>query len=142
MDLVQAVPQTRVRRASPVRVLVAEDDPEMRALLVQELEKDGYEVLAVGGTAEAELEMLIAAHAGRGQLPAVIVTDRRMPDGDGLDLVADLRRNHWWIPVVVVTAFADADVWKRARMLGCCRVLAKPVEMDLVRLAVRESLTP
>lgn len=140
MQLEVTRPVARARKVAPVRVLVAEDDAAMRQLLVEELGKDGYEVIAVGGTTEADLEMLIAEHAGRDTLPEVIVTDRRMPDGDGLDWVAQLRRQYWWIPVVVVTAFADSDVRRRARALGCCRVLAKPVEMDLVRLAVRESL--
>lgn len=124
------------------RVLVIEDDPAMRELLTEELERDGYEVMSVPNVAGARLELLIASHVGLDRMPAVVVTDRRMPDGDGMDLLAEVRRHWWWLPAVVVTAFADNESRRRARALGRCHVLAKPVDLDLVRLAVRESLEP
>ncbi|MEQ1508151.1 MAG: response regulator [Myxococcota bacterium] len=129
-----------IREIPPIRVLVVEDDVEMRRLLTVTLERDGYDVVDVGSTREAKLEMLIAEHAGHDWVPRLIVTDRRMPDGDGLDLVAELRAHWWWMPVVVVTSFADGDVVRRATALGCCRVLAKPVELEVVRRAVRDAV--
>ena len=131
-------PLVPMRRST--RVLVAEDDPEMRLLLEDALVRSGYDVVAVGNLGAARQEMLVAAQAGGVEVPAVLVTDRRMPDGDGLDLVAELRRRCWWLPAVVVTAFADAEVYRRARSLGSCQVLSKPVDLDLVRVAVREAM--
>ena len=130
------------RRAAPraARVLVIEDDDAMRELLSEELERDGYDVQAVGNLAGARLELLIASHAGLERMPSVVVTDRRMPDGDGMDLLSELRLRWWWLPAVVVTAFADHESHRRARSLGRCHVLPKPVDLELVRLAVRESL--
>lgn len=133
----------RIRRAQRwdgLRVLVVEDDPEMRTLLEDAIADDGFDVVGLGDGSGVRLEMLIAANSADTRLPAVLVTDVRMPDCDGIDLIAEVRRRWWWMPAVVVTGYADAALRRRARTLGCCRVLSKPVDLDLVRLAVRESL--
>ena len=85
------------RRDLPV--LVVDDDADVRELLRRMLESDGYAVVE----AENGRAALGALRAGR---PAVILLDLMMPEMDGFEFVAELRRDEAWrtIPVVVITA--------------------------------------
>jgi CheY-like chemotaxis protein len=88
---------TKYRRDLPV--LVVDDDPEIRQLLRRMLEPAGYTVEEAANGRMA-LERLAASP------PGVILLDLMMPEMDGFELVAELRRHETWraIPVVVITA--------------------------------------
>ena len=123
------------------RVLLAEDDDAMRALVAEALTDLGYEV--------------IEATDGEDALPwppedpssdwfefdvDLIISDYRMPRLDGLDLLALARRGHHTVPVIIISAFADIDLQQQAASLGAAAVLAKPFALaDLVE-AVRDAL--
>lgn len=86
--------------AAPPRVLVVDDDPRVGRLVRLTLEMEGIAVVAAATLAEARplLEADLRA----------VVLDRRLPDGDGLDLLADLAERCPDVPVVVFSAL-DAD---------------------------------
>jgi len=116
------------------RILVAEDDVEMRRLLVQTLQRDGYTVTAVED-GESLLDALRAELDDPDPIDPfdLVVTDVRMPGWTGLDAVEMLRAHRCLTPVLVVTAFGDDMVHRRARSLEAA-ILDKPVEMhDLSR---------
>lgn len=128
------------RREVP-RVLVAEDQPEMRALLRRALQRRGYEVVDAAdgpGLIDAIVRGLLAA---RTQVPDLIVTDVRMPGFSGLEVLARLRREGWSTPVILITAFGDAQLHEDAARLGAARVLNKPFAMEDLVAAV-EALVP
>ncbi|MBK7398614.1 MAG: response regulator [Myxococcales bacterium] len=110
----------------PARVLLAEDDPDLRATLRAVLEEHGYEVLAAGNGSET---LAILSGVARHALPRphVIVSDVRMPGLDGLDLLRAVRLAEWTTPVVLMTAFPDLRIRERASWLGAFALLEKPL---------------
>lgn len=113
-----------------LRVLVAEDDQEMNAVLCEALSADGHTVLAVRTGTDALAALLNSA--GR-VLPDVVVTDVRMPGLTGLDLLRAMRRAGLRIPVIVITAFGHETIHREAFALGASAVLDKPFDLDELR---------
>ena len=106
-------------------VLVVEDDPEIREILVDELSSEGFDVMPAEH-GEAALRALSSA------LPAVIVTDLMMPRMDGRTLISQLRRIPEFarVPVIVVTASSVLHV------PGANLVFRKPFELAELMEAV------
>lgn len=114
-----------------VRVLVAEDDPEMRRIVTGAMTKRGYEVDEVG-SGDALFRRLRDE-----MLPDLVVTDLRMPWMDGLDAFERGTGPRAWVPTVLITAFPSREVTERAARAGV-EVVAKPFEVeDLVTAAER-----
>src|SRR5215468_5160816 len=86
----------RTRMSSQVRLLVVEDDAEMRSLLAQLLAADGYDVRAVGDSRDA-------MHAVAREEPDLVLLDIMLGDEDGREVLKELRRMSD-VPVVFLTA--------------------------------------
>jgi DNA-binding NtrC family response regulator len=108
------------------RVLVVDDDAEMRAMLRRALEGVGYAVTECERVDEVEEALATGpAHA--------VVLDKELPGQGGLDLLPGLRAAHPHLPVILVTAFGGAEVEHDARRLGATVYLEKPFRLgDLV----------
>ena len=117
-------------------MLVAEDDPEMRKLVVQALRRDGHEILEAGD-GEQMLQRLAELFDQDSTMCAidVIVTDVRMPMCSGLDVVERLAEARWKVPCILMTAFGDDEVRSRAQSVGAT-LLDKPLSLDELREAV------
>jgi DNA-binding response OmpR family regulator len=118
----------------PARILLAEDDDEMRAMIEAQLLEDGHEVIGVENGI-ALIRVAQAAEAARRPVDLVI-TDVRMPGWSGLEALDFLRRNRAATPVIVMTAFGDARVQTVAADLGAAVVLDKPFELEDLRVLV------
>jgi CheY-like chemotaxis protein len=120
------------RGESLARILVAEDDPELRRMISSVLSYDGYDVVEVadGGS------MLAYLRACDPALPDVIVSDICMPGCSGLDVLAELREVGLSAPFVLMTAFADQCSEAGARSLGAVTLVEKPFEIDDLRMIV------
>lgn len=119
------------------RVLVAEDDSEMRSLVVEALRKDGHTVIEAkdGG----QLRFHLAELRDRGRTFAridVIVSDIRMPVCNGLEVVEQLTADGVTIPSILMTAFGDDDTRRRAERVGAL-LLDKPLAVDELQAAVK-----
>lgn len=101
------------------RVLVVEDDAEMRAWVEETLLEAGYVTIGVGDPLSALLIVL-------GNGVDVVVTDWRMPAMDGLMLLDAVQRCFPEVPVVFVTAFPDEALRRTALERGACCFLPKP----------------
>ncbi|MFN7954535.1 MAG: response regulator [bacterium] len=122
------------------RILVAEDDREMRRLLVEALREDGYEV------DEAPDGVELLAHIGSSVLfgtfgsvrepPDLIVTDVRMPGLTGLTVLAALRESGETVPVIVITAFGDDETHRFAHEHGAVAIFDKPFDLVDLRAAI------
>jgi len=128
-------------RARPrPRVLLAEDDVEMRRLLAATLRRDGCEVLeaADGNELLAFIsdEVIRAGGIVSSLRIDLIVSDIRMPGLTGLAVLAGLHEARLPIPVVLVTAFGDDETHRLARRHGAAVVLDKPFGLDDFRSAV------
>ena len=106
-------------RADTPRVMIVDDDAEMRALLRDALEREGFRVHE--HRAAEGLMPLIASWA-----PHVVVLDKVMAGSSGLDVLRQLRRDHPGTPVVLVTAFGGSEVEAEARKLGAAYYMDKP----------------
>lgn len=115
----------------PAHVLVVDDDPAMRALLVQVLGRDGHTV----SQARHGLEALAALQAFAFD---VVLLDVRMPGLGGIEVLSMLPLPR---PItLVMTGFPDRNVEIAARELGATAVLAKPFEIDDLRVLVASLL--
>ena len=118
------------------RVLVAEDDLEMRRLVVEALRKDGHDVTEATDGGWLFVRVAEAFHHDRlfSEIDC-IVSDVRMPTCGGLDLLerlADVSRS---VPVILMTAFGDDEVRARAETLGAL-LIEKPLSLEALREAV------
>ena len=125
---------------SPARLLLAEDDFELRELLACVLRADGHEVVeACDGN---QLWALLDRENGaEGQAPfALVVSDVRMPGLTAFDVLTRLQRTLDETPVILITAFGDQTTHLRALRLGASRVLDKPFDCDELRDVVHDTL--
>jgi DNA-binding NtrC family response regulator len=111
-------------------VLIIEDDPGMRALLKDFLEREGLRVFE-----EANGEGAITL-VESSEFDAVIL-DKEMPGVNGLDLLGLFRRRCPDTPVILITAFGGATVAEEARRRGAARYLEKPFRFTDLLEAVR-----
>lgn len=124
------------------RVLLAEDDPDMRATLALVLRLDGYEVVEVEDGTDLEAVIRAATEGSFGMEPVdVVVSDVRMPGKNSLEVLRGLRHVDWVVPIVLITAFGSVEVHKEARRLGVREVLDKPLNLDHLR-ALLKSISP
>jgi CheY-like chemotaxis protein len=116
------------------RLLVAEDDPAFRELLVAALRADGHEVFAVASGVDLLDALAVSLHAdlGPGKYDLVI-SDVRMPGASGLQVFAGMGRGPHIPPVVFITAFGDDELHAKAHQLGALAVLDKPLDIDDLR---------
>ena len=114
------------------RVLVADDDPDVRSLIARLLEQEGYEVVLARHGGEA------FAHVLGGQAFDLLITDIRMPGMGGWELSRRLREQWPTLPVLYISGF-DAELTREAapgRPSGA--FLRKPFDLDdLSRLVTR-----
>jgi len=115
------------------RVLVVDDDPASRELLRRVLAGVGHEVSHAGSGREA-LEELARRPAD------LVISDIRMPDLDGVQLLEKLRELCPEVPVILVTAFGDVEGAVEAIRRGAFDYLPKPYDVDGIRLLVQRAL--
>jgi DNA-binding response OmpR family regulator len=116
------------RSAGRGRILLAEDDHDLRRALEEVLTLAGYDVHAVA-TGTALLEELASCLVKHGKPADVMVTDIRMPGCNGLSIVDGLRAAGWTQPILVISAFGDAEVRARIKRLGV-EFMPKPIDPD------------
>jgi DNA-binding response OmpR family regulator len=126
-----------------MRILLAEDDDEMRHLLAGALRRDGYEIMEASDGIEAVGYLYPLALGGTTTAPPdLIITDIRMPGWTGIRVLQMVRAGHVPTPVILITAFGAPETHAEARHLGAAAVFDKPFDMDAVRAAVRKLVPP
>jgi CheY-like chemotaxis protein len=119
------------------RILVVEDDAELREMIGARLRRQGFDVFEARSGDEA-LTLLVSMVDRRWPSDDVelIVMDLRMPGASGLEVAQILRAADWLTPVLLMTAYPDAQVLDEAAELGVT-VLGKPFGLDdLSRAAI------
>src|SRR5471030_3273503 len=115
------------------RVLVVDDEADLRELLEITLLKMGLDVDSAATLAEARALLLRHEYA-------LVLTDMRLPDGLGLELVREVCAAHKNTPIAVVTAFGSADNAVVALKAGAFDYVSKPVVLDQLRVMVQSAL--
>ncbi|MCR9165892.1 MAG: response regulator [Nannocystaceae bacterium] len=119
----------RVLEAATSRVLLAEDDSDMRKLLSGALRRQGYDVIELSNGTDV-LSYLGSSTLRPGQFapPDLVISDVRMPGASGLSILVELRRAGWELPFILCTAFGDDALHSQAAKLGV-RVFDKPFDI-------------
>jgi DNA-binding NtrC family response regulator len=114
-------------------ILVVEDDAAMRMMLREALEEDGYSVEAVGG-GRAGIERVKQGGVD------LVISDVKMPDLDGLDMLREIKAVTPSPHVITITAFGSIDTAIRAVKLGAFDYITKPFDVDQLILSVQKAL--
>lgn len=114
-------------------VLLVDDEPDILELLELALRKMGLEVDKAGDVREA-LALLAA------QRYDLCLTDMRLPDGDGLQVVRYIAQHNLDVPVAVITAHGNTENAVTALKAGAFDYLSKPVSLDQLRALVKSAL--
>ncbi|AGC42313.1 sigma-54 dependent DNA-binding response regulator [Myxococcus stipitatus DSM 14675] len=117
----------------PGRVLMVEDEREMRALLEKGLTRRGYAPVALGSADEALTRLATEDFD-------VVLTDLRMPGMDGLALCERIVLNRPDIPVIVVTAFGSLETAVAAIRAGAYDFVTKPIDVDALVLVLERAV--
>ena len=119
-------------RHAPI-VYIVDDDPSVRRALRRLISHEGFAV----ARATTAGEFLASEHSRR---PACLILDVRLPGMSGIDLQSRLAASEPDLPIVVVTAHAEADVRRRMLAGGAVAFLSKPFDdnvlLDAIRLAL------
>jgi two-component system response regulator PilR (NtrC family) len=126
-------PERRAAQTSR-RVLVVDDEPDIRVLLELTLARMGLGVDAVGSIAEAKERL----KADRYDL---CLTDMRLADGEGLELVRHISALPADLPVAVITAYGSAENAVAALKAGAFDYVSKPVGLEQLRALVKSALS-
>jgi len=116
------------------RVLVVDDEPDIRELLELTLVKMGLSVESVGSLAEAKARLAESKYE-------LCLTDMRLPDGEGLELVRHIAALPGDLPVAVITAHGSTENAVAALKAGAFDYVSKPVGLEHLRALVRSALT-
>ena len=115
------------------RILVVEDDSEMRSLLTDELSAEGYEVVQAEDGAKAAV-MVARDHFD------LVITDVKMPKMGGIALLPVVKEVRPAVPVIVITAFGEGHTRVEAYEKGAVDYLSKPFKMQDLKDAVSNAL--
>ncbi len=111
-------------------ILVIEDDDLLNLMIVQQLEGMGYGVAGVSSLGEAK--KYLEKHE-----PRLIISDMRLPDGDGMDVLPEWCESH---SIIILTAYGSVKNAVDAIRAGAADYLTKPVSPDELRLTVERVL--
>ena len=123
----------RRSEAAASAVLVVDDEADIRELLELTLLRMGLAVESAASVAEAHLLLKTKRFE-------LCLTDMRLPDGDGLDLVRHIGANCADLPVAVITAYGSAENAVAALKAGAFDYLSKPVSLDDLRTLIKSAL--
>lgn len=115
------------------RVLIVDDEPDIRELLEITLGRMGLETAAAGDLAAARRQLAVDRYD-------LCLTDLNLPDGNGLELVRFIAAELPGLPVAVITAYGSMDLAINALKAGAFDFVQKPVELPQLRALVEAAL--
>jgi len=115
------------------KILVADDQKGVRRLLEELFRKEGYEVCMACDGQEAVQKAFDF-------IPDVILMDMKMPNMNGLEACAEIFKKNTEVPVIMMTAYGEMEVVKKALEIGVRKYITKPFDIIDLRNMVREVL--
>ena len=112
------------------RVLLVDDETNIRRILAFNLRRDEHQILEAGGVEEAQ-RMLATGDFD------VVITDQTMPDGNGLTVLSSAHECDPTVSVILLTASASFELEEESMRQGAFHFLSKPFEPTVVRAVVR-----
>ncbi|MDB6163754.1 MAG: response regulator with CheY-like receiver, AAA-type ATPase, and DNA-binding domain [Xanthomonadaceae bacterium] len=120
-------------RSAPPSALIVDDEHDIRELLVLTLGRMGLRTDTAATVAMARAQLAQATYD-------LCLTDMRLPDGTGLDVIATIAANHPDTPVAMITAFGNVDAAVEALKAGAFDFVSKPVDLAVLRRLVTHAL--
>ena len=114
------------------RILIVDDETNMRKILASNLAQDGHTVTDAAGVMQALGYLAVNRYDA-------VITDQKMPDGTGLDLLARVKDLDPAIAVVLLTAFATVELAVESMRQGAFDFITKPFQPDVVRATARRA---
>jgi DNA-binding NtrC family response regulator len=114
------------------RILLVDDEPNMRRILASNLRQDQHLIFEASGVEEAQRSLATNDFD-------VVVTDQKMPDGEGLTVLASAHENDATLPVILLTAVATIELAVESMRQGAFDFLTKPFQPEVVRATVRRA---
>ena len=121
------------RTPGPDPILVIDDEADLRELLDISIRRMGHDVVLAGSLAEAREKLAQRRYS-------LVLTDMRLGDGLGIEIVRQLSASPERVPVAVITAYGSADNAVEALKAGAFDYIAKPVSLDQLRSLVMNAL--
>ncbi len=118
---------------SPRSVLIVDDERDIRELLVLTLGRMGLRTDTAANLAEARAQLASGSYD-------LCLTDMRMPDGTGLELVAEITQRYPALPVAMITAYGNVEAAVEALKAGAFDFVSKPVDLTVLRELVQRAL--
>jgi DNA-binding response OmpR family regulator len=132
--LAQAPEMNVVENNSAVQILIVEDDEEMRSLLKEFLEEEGFETECASNGTDALREIAKKPFD-------LIVTDIEMPGLTGLDIIPEMNKLRPEVSIIVMTSFANEEVHRRSLEKGAGGYLEKPIHIEKLKALIHEMLS-
>ncbi len=114
-------------------ILIVDDDNSVRRVLHMQLAEAGYTVVLAASGSEAH--RLIVERP-----PKLVITDLRMPDMDGIELLSRIKQDEVQTTVIMITAFGSIDTAVQAMRLGAYDYITKPIDYEALLLAVHRAM--
>ncbi|WP_396587314.1 sigma-54-dependent transcriptional regulator [Bermanella sp. R86510] len=116
------------------RILILDDEPDILNLFLLTIKRMGLEATTAKTLAEAK-------QALNDQEFVLCLTDMRLPDGSGMDLIKYMQKHFPKLPIVMITAYGSMDVAIEAMKHGAFDFLSKPVELDKLRSIIESAIS-
>ncbi|SVC72896.1 uncharacterized protein METZ01_LOCUS325750, partial [marine metagenome] len=113
--------------------LIVDDEPDIRELLALTLGRMDIETIVAADCSQAKKEL-------KNHRFDICLTDMRLPDGDGLELVAWIQKSSPGVPVAVITAHGNVETAVQALKLGAFDFVSKPLDLNNLRSIVSNAL--
>jgi two-component system response regulator HydG len=128
----------RVAKEQKGHILVVDDDPEMRTLLQRQLQAEGYRVSLFEFPTDALASL--SSHAHLADDVDMVLTDLRMAQMDGMEVLRRLRSQWPEIPVILITAFGSIDTAIEAMRNGAYHYVVKPIKVSEISVLIERAL--
>ncbi|MBI5198622.1 MAG: sigma-54-dependent Fis family transcriptional regulator [Nitrospirae bacterium] len=115
------------------KILVVDDDNEVKDILLEMLEKKGFSPIGVSGGRQA-------INIFNRDTPDAVLLDLRMPDMDGIETMKELKKIDPDVPIIIITAYGDIPTAVEVIKLGAYDFLVKPIKTDILSVILKRAI--
>jgi DNA-binding NtrC family response regulator len=123
-----------------ILVLVVDDEPDVEALFRQQFRRDLRAQRFMMDFANSAADALARITSSIGQSLILILSDINMPGMTGLEMLPKVKEMRPEVPVIMITAYGDADTRRKALESGAIGLLTKPIDFTLLREEIDQRL--
>lgn len=124
-----------------ILILVVDDEPDMEALFRQQFRRELKAGRFDMAFASSALEALAAIETAAGADLILLLSDINMPGMTGLELLPKVKQMHPLLPVIMITAYGDAETLRKAQEGGADGLMSKPIDFEVLRADIDRRLS-